>query len=458
MKKDRRDRMQEEKRQYGLLMAIAMVVGIVIGSGIFFKADDILILTDGNVALGCVVLMIGAAGIIFGGITIAEWAKVTDDTGGLISYAEKAFGKKFAFFIGWFQMIVYYPSLVAVVSWVAANYIIQLFSNFPILKEYEWLITIIFMLSLYIVNSFSTRIAGIIQTSAMFVKLIPLFVIGVLGVCFGDPSSIDISSISTGGILAGSSAIVAAAFSYDGWAIAPSICHEIKDAKRNLVIALTIAPIIILVVYMLYYLGMVFLLGPQQIIELEDYAFEAVAMKLAGPMFAKVMLTCVVISVIGSCNGIIMGSCRIPRAMALRKELPYASALEKLHPKYHVSWPSHIISLCLSFIWLGIHYVSIHASFLQDVNLDVSGLPIVIMYMFYFALYIGVIRFARQGNIQSIFLGYICPILACIGAGIVIYGGMVSKNGFMYVLISLVLLATGGMMMLYLKKKENYGK
>lgn len=450
--------MQEEKRKYGLLMAIAMIVGIVIGSGIFFKADDILILTNGNVALGCIVLIIGAAGIIFGGITIAEWAKVTDDTGGLISYAEKAFGKNFAFFIGWFQMIVYYPSLIAVVSWVASNYIIQLFSNIVNLHDYVWLITIIFMSILYIINSVSTKIAGYIQTSAMFIKLIPLFLIGLLGICFGNFSAIDMNSISTNSIMAGSSAIVAAAFSYDGWSIAPSICHEIKNAKRNLVIALTVAPILILVVYMVYYLGMVFLLGPEKIMMLQDQAFEAVAIKLAGPKFAKLLLGCVVISVIGSCNGIIMGSCRIPRAMALRKELPYAKQFATLHPKYDVSLYSHGISFMLSCIWLVIHYASIHSTMLQDLKIDISGLPIVIMYMFYFALYIGVIRYARKGNIKNVFLGYICPIFACIGAGVVIYGGMVSDNGWVYFVISLLLLATGGMMLYFLKKKENYGE
>ena len=56
----------QETRKYGLLMAIAMVIGIVIGSGIFFKADDILVLTGGNVAIGCLVLIIGAGGLSLG--------------------------------------------------------------------------------------------------------------------------------------------------------------------------------------------------------------------------------------------------------------------------------------------------------------------------------------------------------------------------------------------------------
>ena len=91
---------QEKTRKFGLLMSIAMIIGIVIGSGIFFKADDILMQTNGNVMMGCLVLLLGALGIIFGGITISEWAKLTDDAGGLISYAEKAFGRLFAFLFG----------------------------------------------------------------------------------------------------------------------------------------------------------------------------------------------------------------------------------------------------------------------------------------------------------------------------------------------------------------------
>ncbi|MFZ2745875.1 MAG: amino acid-polyamine-organocation (APC) family permease, partial [Lactococcus raffinolactis] len=68
---------QEKTRKFGLLMSIAMIIGIVIGSGIFFKADDILMQTNGNVMMGCLVLLLGALGIIFGGITISEWAKLT---------------------------------------------------------------------------------------------------------------------------------------------------------------------------------------------------------------------------------------------------------------------------------------------------------------------------------------------------------------------------------------------
>ena len=143
---------QEKTRKFGLLMSIAMIIGIVIGSGIFFKADDILIQTNGNVMMGCLVLLLGALGIIFGGITISEWAKLTDDAGGLIAYAEKAFGRLFAFLLGWFQSTVYFPALVAIVAFVAANYTLALFPFLGSAKYGVWLMTLVYLMAIYAMN------------------------------------------------------------------------------------------------------------------------------------------------------------------------------------------------------------------------------------------------------------------------------------------------------------------
>lgn len=446
--------MKEEKRKYGLLMSVAMVIGIVIGSGIFFKADDILVMTDGNVAMGCLVLVVGAIGIIFGGITIAEWAKITDDAGGIISYGEKAFGKKFAFLVGWFQMIVYYPALAAVICWVGANYTLMLFSNITFLQDKVWEVAIGYVLILYTINTFSTKIAGYLQTTAMVIKMLPLFLIGILGVLFGDPSVVTAEPITGSTILAGSSAIIAVAFSYDGWSIAPTICHEIKNAKRNLPLALTIAPMIILIVYLLYFVGITSLIGADEIIRLQDGAFQLASEKLFGHTIGTLLLSTVVISVLGTANGIILGSCRVPHALAIRGELPYSKGIAELNPRFDVSFPSHIISMFLTFFWLLMHYLTQTNPFFMRLHLDVSGTPIVIMYLFYFALYIGVLRRAKAGLIQAKFYGYICPILAIIGSLIVIYGGMSAETGKIDALISIFILITGLLVAKAMEKKK----
>ena len=63
-----------KKNEYGLFTAITMIVGIVIGSGIFFKSDNILVATDGSIALGVLVFCIAAIAIIFGSLTISQLA------------------------------------------------------------------------------------------------------------------------------------------------------------------------------------------------------------------------------------------------------------------------------------------------------------------------------------------------------------------------------------------------
>ena len=71
-------------KKYGLFTAITMIVGICIGSGIFFKSDNVLIATNGSIALGVLSFYLAAISIIFGCLTIGELASRTDKVGGLI--------------------------------------------------------------------------------------------------------------------------------------------------------------------------------------------------------------------------------------------------------------------------------------------------------------------------------------------------------------------------------------
>ena len=336
---------QEKTRRFGLLMSIAMIVGIVIGSGIFFKADDILIQTNGNVLMGCLVLLFGAIGIIFGGITISEWAKLTDDAGGLIVYAEKAFGRVFAFLLGWFQSTVYFPALVAIVAFVASNYTVALFPQLNVSGSGVWLVSLIYLLLIYIMNIMSSKLSEFFQTSSMFIKLIPLFLIAIFGLIFGDPSGLSSHAITLPVMMSSTGAIVAVAFSYDGWAIAPAIGHEIKNSKRNLPIALIISPLITLIVYVSYFVGISLLIGPKEIMQMGDLAFAAAAEKLFGPVGQKLMLITVIISVLGTLNGLVVANIRAPYFLALRKELPYRKKISHLHPSFNFS----LFSVMLSF-------------------------------------------------------------------------------------------------------------
>ena len=110
----------------------------------------------------------------------------------------------------------------------------------------------------------SVRLGGLFQNAATIIKLIPLFIIAVCGMIFGDvntaASAASESAKSAGWLLA----VAPIAFAYDGWVVSTSIAHEIKNSKRNLPIALVVGPVFILAVYIIYFIGICALVGPDR--------------------------------------------------------------------------------------------------------------------------------------------------------------------------------------------------
>ena len=154
--------MEKQKGHYGLPTAIAMIIGIVVGSGIFFKADDILLYTDGNVSLGVLVFCIGALSIVFGSLTLTELSVRTEKSGGVVGYFEEFVSPKVAAGFGWFQIFGYFPALISVVCWVASVYTCSLFQISASL-EVQIVISLVYMLLIYAMNYFSVRMGGLFQ-------------------------------------------------------------------------------------------------------------------------------------------------------------------------------------------------------------------------------------------------------------------------------------------------------
>lgn len=424
--------MEKSKQNYGLFTTIAMIVGICIGSGIFFKSDNILTATGGNVLLGVIVFILGATSILFGGLCFSELAARTDRPGGVITYVEEFANERFACGMGWFQIFIYYPTIAAVVSWVVGVYIFILFGWKDSL-ELEILIGFLFYTVVFIVNSLSAKMGGRFQNFSTVSKLIPLAAIAVCGLIFGHPAEgFHSVSPSTVNGVTWLSAIGPVAFSFDGWTISTSIAHEVRDSKKNLPKALVIAPIIILIIYVSYFIGVTSLLDPQQIMALGDEHIDVVAQKLFGGIGAKLLLIFVIISVMGTSNGIILGYIRLPYAMALRGKgmFPFADKLSRLNKKWNMPLYSAIFCYILTCIWTVVHFITTKYKLLP--NSDISEIAIVMSYIFYILLYYKVFALYRKGKIESKFRGVVFPILATLGSLFILSGGLQSKWLFAY--------------------------
>ena len=95
------------KKQYGLLMAICMVVGTVVGSGVFFKAQAILQKTNGDMPLGIIAWIIGGVIMIFCVLAFCVMAQRYEKVNGLVDYAEATIGGKYAYFMGFFYVFIF---------------------------------------------------------------------------------------------------------------------------------------------------------------------------------------------------------------------------------------------------------------------------------------------------------------------------------------------------------------
>lgn len=432
-------------KKYGLMTAIAMVVGVVIGSGVFFKADDVLKMTNGNLVLALLAWGIGAFSMIFGALVFAEFAQRIEKSNGIVDYSEMAYGKRFGYLVGWFKGVLYYAPLSAILAWVAALYtMILLGSENPSNSTMTWVLAGTYMIIIYLLNSFSPVLAGKFQVAATFIKLIPLALVAIVGTISGLVNGVTMSNFTeamsgiggAGGTLA--TAVVATAFAYEGWIAAVTINSEIKDSKKNLPKALILGSIIVFLVYVFYFLGIASVLPTSQIVEQGDNAVRLTTTNLFGSL-ASTILTCfVIISCLGTLNGLVLSVIRIPYSLAIRNQGPMPALLKKVNPKTNLPTNSAIFAAFLSATYLVLWYCSINETFGKYIGLD--EIPIVMIYGLYIFLYAWYVKtFTDLGFVKR----YIVPGCATLGSLIILYGGITNPSIGLYLVVSVLVLLLG---------------
>lgn len=173
-------------KRYSLFTAICLIVGICIGSGIFFKSDNILIATGGNVALGVAMMLLAATTIIFGGLTLARFAARTTGHGGLIAYAEEFLGPRRAAFIGWNFTFLRMPQSLAFHHMMPFEYTVSRMNptlRFPVVSAMIALVTTLFWMGVHtVVSTLGLLPNGDISevVVAMTMLILPLYYIGAL--------------------------------------------------------------------------------------------------------------------------------------------------------------------------------------------------------------------------------------------------------------------------------------
>ena len=411
------------KKRYGLFTAICMVVGIVIGSGVFFKAQDILEYTGGNMIIGILAWVIGGVVMIICAFNFANFGTRYAKVNGVVDYAESIVGKKYAYIIGWFVTTIYYPAMTSVLAWVSARYTLVLFNPKADITSGLCMALACFYLCLaYAVNVLSPKIAGKFQVSATVIKLIPLAIVVIVGTIAGlingntmDAFATSFTSTSANfdSVFAG---IAAAAFAYEGWVIATTINSELKDPKKNLPRALVIGTAIIMVIYITYFVG---LAGGASIDVLREEGASAAFTKLFGRVGSTVINALIVVSCLGTLNGLMLANTRSLYSIAVRGSGPNPKMFSQIDSQTNMPVNSSVLTLLFCGAWLFYFYgANLTKPIFGAFSFDSSELPIITIYALYIPIFIMFI--VKEGK-KNVFKNIIMPILATISSIFMIF-------------------------------------
>lgn len=448
------------KKKYGLMTAIAMVTGVVIGSGVFFKAEKILSATGGNLKLGILAWIAGGLIMLACAYAFSILANRIEKVNGLVDYAEALVGKKYAYFIGWFTSVIYYPCLTMALAWVTARYTCVLLFNdrADITGGLCMTIAAFYLIFSFAINLLSPIIAGKVQVSTTIIKLIPLFLMAIVGTIYGltkgytvENFTTVVNEVQTGPALF--TAICATAFAYDGWIVATTINAELKDAKKNLPRALVFGSLAVIIVYILYYVGLAGGITNAEMMQGGEtgarLAFEAVFGKIGG----TAVFVFVVISCFGTLNGLTLACSRGMYALAARNEGPKPYVFAQVDKATNMAPSSATLGLLMCIVWLVFFYCSQFSSFGSSWGIfafDPTELPIVTSYALYIPIFFMMLFKIKDAGVAKRFLA---PAIAIIGCGFMMAATVVSHQKFVigYLIIFAVVMAFG---MIFSKEKK----
>lgn len=444
----------ELKKKYGLFTAMAMVVGIVIGSGIFFKAEIIHQKTGGDMGLGILAWIIGGLVMVICSVVFAFMATKYEKVNGIVDYAEATVGKKYAYFVGWFMTIIYYPTLTSVLAWVSARYTMVLFGSSEITGGTCMTIACLYLVVVYAMNALSPIIAGKFQVSATTIKLIPLVLMAIIGIIAGISNGMIIQNFShavsevdsrSTALLAG---VVATSFAYEGWIIATSINAELHNSKRNLPIALTGGAFIVILIYLLYYIGLSGAVSNAEIMENGPKAVSMAFMGIFGNIAGTLLTAFIVISCLGTLNGLMLGCTRGMYSIAARNLGPKPNVFRQIDKKTNMPPNSSILGLLLSAIWLFFFYGAnlTETPLFGKFSFDSSELPIITIYALYIPIFIVYMAKAKDFNA---FKRIIMPIIATISSLFMVYAAYYAhgEKVWYYLIIFAVIMIIGAFFM-----------
>jgi amino acid transporter len=370
------------ERVLGPVMATAVVVGTVIGSGVFLKPHPIAKALPYSSALVALVWVLGGLLVLLGALSYAEVAVLYPRAGGNYVFLREAYGRLAGFLWGWVEFCIIRSASLAALATVFTTSLHDILSN-PTFQQAAglpegaglgfWaqrLVTVAVLLGLGLVNIRGTRWGGGLQVVVTVVKVGSLLAIAVLPFALlavpgptpggAVPSAANLSPVwpAAGQFRLShlGTALLAVLWAYHGWMNIAPVAEEVREPQRNLPLALLLGVGTIIVLYLGANLAYYFVLPASTMAQLNVTPTATVfARGLLGPVGVVLASAAIMCSVFGALNGNLLVGPRLLFAMGEDGLAP--SWLGRIHPRYHTP----AASVAVLAVWSALQVLAVGA-------------------------------------------------------------------------------------------------
>jgi APA family basic amino acid/polyamine antiporter len=350
----------ELARDLGLSHAGAVVVGTIIGSGIFLVPTEMM-QAVGSARLVYLAWMVGGLLSFFGALTYAELGAMKPQAGGEYVYVRDAYGPLAGFLYSWTWFLIAKPASIATIT----TGLVRILETFPVFSffthacvshpltvNYGQLVAIAATLLISWLNYIGVRRAGNFQF--VFTLLKVAIIVGIVAVGFSYSGGTWANFATEfagakGGVAGFFAALVAALWAYDGWNDLNMMAGEIRNPQRNVPLSLIWGVATVGALYILVNAAVQYVLPAAAIAGSERPASDAVALVL-GRAGASLVSAGMAVSMLVTLNGTIMSGARVPFAMA--RDGYFFKTMAEVHPRFHTPSVAIVVQCGLAIILL----------------------------------------------------------------------------------------------------------
>ncbi len=419
------------KAKYGIVTAFALVMGTVIGVGIFFRAPAMAALTGGDFNAVLTAWVVGILMVVAAAIVIAEISSMDTDTGGVQSFLERSWNKRIGFGAGFTQTFLYLPANLALISWfVAGQFYVALFGRGGSGME-QIILAVVLVTTSFLINIYQPKLGGAIQVGSTFIKIIPLLLVGIFGIIFsGDPIT------SVGGNMAAvteasgqdfltkvAAALAPALFALEGWIFLGIVSKEVKNPEKNVPRAIAGGLILVALFYLLFTFG-VFKVATAEALGSGGADSASIVVRLFGSSAGRLLNIAILISALGVLNSFTLAYVRAPYALAERRDFPMAEILRRVDVKTDTPIFSGFTALAISLLYMGGGVAIGGVEGIEGVLGMLADITILIFYVYYSITILGVLKLRRtEPEAVREFRAPMVKLLSAIAIAGTLFGG-----------------------------------